>query len=1703
MARGTEPAADTGRQADTGTRSGTGTEAGAGTGTGTGTGAGAGAGAGTAAPPAPDAGAAPGEDTGAYEVLRARLDAEAAELARRAEELNERRTAEFGETRLALTGTGDLRTPENCAPADLVAVGEALLLGHHGARRGGGDAVPGDVFALYDRQLAPLPASAVPGLLDDPAFVREFAALHRYFRGTRLLRLVRTEGRLLAVFRTGEAAGDVRVLRWSLTAAGEVSFLDAQGERDQLPTEPYDFTWQVPGREHHVPGRHPHVRVEDLVWVGTTGGLLTVKTRDDTTDQRAEYSEPVEEPLQSLADAEIAYARVGVLLLLKVRPYKERADRHLVFHTLTGEVLRLDGIGQSCRRLPEDQGIVFPGGYVLATGAHKVFGTGTGDLRFVRLVRSPYGEDVLYVFRDEERGRELLLPYNLIRKQLATPLECHGHALFDDGTLVTSRAAGEEGARVHPVQLWRTPFVADTFAAARPPGSGPLARIGNADLVSGIADCLSLTRAVAESSGTASGYEALAAACTAAADRHHWLAEPELGALAEPLERLRATAGQVLAEFATVRELTREAAESLAETEREITAVVRRLRGESPREATAWVDGLTALRRARGRLLTLKDLRYADRARIAELDARTEEDLAGFGRRATASLARADAFASAHAELAALDREIAAAATVAATEPLATRLDELTAGLQTVTEVLASLGTSDATVRTAVLERLAEVSAGVNRGRAALDARRRALGDTEQRAEFAAEFALLGQSATAALATAHTPEECEQQLAGMLLHVENLESRFASSADFLTELDAQRTEIHEAFSARKQSLADARARHAARLAQSAARVLETVGRRASALGSPEEVATWFVSDPMAAKVRRTAAELRELGEQARAQELDGQLESARRAALRAVRDRGELGSAGGARVRLGRHLFAVNSQPLDLTLVPREEGLVLSLTGTDWTAPVTDPDFLATRHLWDRPLPSESPAVYRAEYLAVRLFETHGPAALAAADLPGLARTAAEEAYDEGYARGVHDHDAALILAALLRLHEQAGVLRHEPAARARAQLHWAHRTTPAERADLTRRARSLARAREAFGPGPALDDFRGELAAAIRAGEDEGAAPGGEAGDGAARAAAYLFEELTGGPEGFVLSARARTLLEKFRRGLGTAAYEEDLAALDKLTDRHQLVEAWLSAWAHSSGEELTPGDLAEAVAAELCPELVRHPGDAPLTETVTGLRGAHPRVDEGALRLRLDELLARVGEFTAREVPEYRAYQRRRTQLVAGEREKLRLGEFRPRVLSTFVRGRLVDEVYLPLIGDSLAKQLGTVDGTGGAGTGGLLMLVSPPGYGKTTLLEYVAERLGLVLVRISGPALGDAVTSLDPAEAPGAAARQEIEKINFALAAGSNTLLYLDDIQHTSPRFLEKFIPLCDATRRIEGVRDGRPRTYDLRGKRFAVCMAGNPYTASGARFQVPDMLANRADVWNLGEVLTGKEEVFARSFVENALTAHPVLAPLAERDRTELDRLLRLASGSAGGPGGSAGGGLPADPAAVDALADGAALSLPPAEVEQILAVLRLLMRARETVLAVNGAYLASALQSDGTRSLPPFQLQGSYRNMNKIAQRIQPVMNTRELDALVADHYAAEAQTLTTGAEANLLRLAALRGTLSPEQAARWEELCTAWRARGQGGDGEPLARAVAALDQLADRLAAIESVLGRAMAGGGSRRRDTGAVDEP
>src|SRR5690606_34549040 len=101
---------------------------------------------------------------------------------------------------------------------------------------------------------------------------------------------------------------------------------------------------------------------------------------------------------------------------------------------------------------------------------------------------------------------------------------------------------------------------------------------------------------------------------------------------------------------------------------------------------------------------------------------------------------------------------------------------------------------------------------------------------------------------------------------------------------------------------------------------------------------------------------------------------------------------------------------------------------------------------------------------------------------------------------------------------------------------------------------------------------------------------------------------------------------------------------------------------------------------------------------------------------------------------------------------------------------------------------------------------------LLISPPGYGKTTLMEYLAATMGLHFVKINGPTIGHRIYSIDPSEATTSGARSELEKLNLSFEMEDNVMLYIDDIQHCSPEFLQQFISLADGQRKIDGIFNG---------------------------------------------------------------------------------------------------------------------------------------------------------------------------------------------------------------------------------------------------------------------------------------------------
>jgi hypothetical protein len=1050
---------------------------------------------------------------GSYELLKKRLQTQGEQLLVKAQSLNEARLNEFGRAEQALLLRTRARTENNCQARDLVRIGDVLLFGYNvfiGLRK---ETAVGDVFGLY--RLAAHDGSdeleAVPlagSFLDDSRFVADFKELYAYYKQASLIQLRVTQDKLLAAFQIGQQLSDVRVFRWSIHPDGTIQYVDNRGERDIALPPTHDFEWTVATREDQVGGKHAHVNVLNTLFVETISGDLTIKVENNTESGLGIYSEPVEDLHQSLTDAEIAWAQIGLLILLRIKPYRETTVRYLVFNTRTQQVERIDAIGVSCVQLPEDHGIVFPGGMYLQSGEVKRFdlpGELSASLKFKRMLRSPNGEDVLYVFYQPGGGHYVLFTYNLINKTLAAPLVAHGYARFADGRILVFLTDGDEPSRVHPMQLWQTPFSSEEHAAALPRGTGFFAKVGNADLVRGVSDLMGIARAVREQVPTRTAYEDLIRQCTRVGDAYFWLDSAEAGHLAAEMQAIVEGAQQTLAEFEKVDSIRRDTTRALQQAQGEQQTLLTDIASTLWRKPDDFVQALGRLRERRGRLQPLKELRYADLAAIETMDEVLQAQQQQVGERAMQFLADEHAFDSHQQALTQTAAELTQANTSPALGHLLEGLDAQAAGLDLLTEQLGGLPGGDAVVRTAILDRISNLYGEINRQRADARNRKKRLGVKESAAEFGAQFKLFGQAVENALAFADTPEKCDDALTRLLAQLEELEGRFADHEVFITDVAEKRESVVDALAARRQTLVEARQRRAQAVGDAATRILEGIPRRVATFTDVAQIHSYFAGDPLLAKLQQLMGDLRGLGAEVQADDVATRLKTARDQALRSVRDKGELVAADGNTLKFGRHSFTIQRQPLDLSLVPGQGGLSFQITGTDYSVPVADARLDALQAFWDVALASESPELSRAEYLAGCLLQAaqrneqglDGAALeqLAAATTVGgepppalleQVRSFAAPRYQEGYQKGVHDQDAARLLMALVAMQSGAGLLVFGPSERALALLYWEHGRFANERESLHRRARAAMQMQGWLGAQTALQTLESDTAKAL-----------------------------------------------------------------------------------------------------------------------------------------------------------------------------------------------------------------------------------------------------------------------------------------------------------------------------------------------------------------------------------------------------------------------------------------------------------------------------------------------------------------------------------------------------------------------------------------------------------------------------------------
>ncbi|MFL7023681.1 DNA repair ATPase [Enterovibrio norvegicus] len=1592
---------------------------------------------------------------GAYEVLKSRLSQQGNQLKTLSQSFNHQRQDVFGGQELSLIGKANVQTDAKCIPIDMAQVNQQLLFGYH--VQVGMKAAPSldDVFGLYqlhenEGTFRVESLTLENSFLNDARFVHEFTELFTYYRDARLSQISRQESILYIAFQIGSRPEDRKVFRFQLNA-NSAEYMDSYGHAPLESATQHDFDWIATTREDHVLGEHPHVSIRDKLFVECVGGDLTIKVEDNTSEGKGIYREDVEDAHQSIADAQIDYAFIGELIALRVKPNREKHSRYFLYNPLNQSVTRADALRESAKSLPEDHGVLYANGYVLANGESKQFDFPANNLKFFQKVISPNGEDILYFFFNAVDGYYIAFTYNLIEKKFEAPMESHGYSLYPDGRfLVFQLSENAEASTIHPLRIWDTPFSTPEHYAlenAKGDGSSPLFNLGNTELVRALSSVLSICQLAQTEEVTQAAFEMLLKQCQSTLDHYTWLGHEYALGMGDAIGELMGTADKIIDEFAKVQQLQSHAAQSIEDQNRIVSDLIGKIKLAPKEQANTLLTLLSEVKGQVGAVMALRQQHYIDEERIDTLLETLQEQRESLNLQLLNLLQDEKAYLPFKKQIQTIETQLEEVDKTAEIQILQDQVETLRSELQLVTEEVTDIETDDPTQATRILDLTTEVSSMLNTVSAKLRGKSKGLQSEEAQAEFSAQFKLLSQSVSSAMEQATSPDDCDNQLAKLVGQLDKLESRFADFDQFLAEIYAKRDEIQSTLDNHKQQLIAAQQRRIQNLLQAANVTMSSIEKRVERFDDVAGLNSYFATDAMVLKLHQLSTTIRELGDSVKADSVDSKIKSLQDQSLRSLRDNQDIFEQGGKVLRLGKHRFSVNQQPLDLSLVDHDGQLSTHISGTDFYQSVEDETFLTLQSMSRLDVASESEDVYRAEYLAYLIL--HG----AELNTDGLSldklyadqkegtlseciQKFAAPRYKEGYVKGIHDNDAIRILNKVLPIYQQAGLLRFSQSARSSALL-WLLAQDSQIVEHYRQQAINAQLLREHLNSSEAYQLLQTQLVALLEAEQ-------------ANEAAEYLVNLLGQSELNIEVSQDALTLCEdylQFRRSLGW--HQADEAIETAFADHKQWLTAYTSRKQYGEAFVL---EAATITVLKSCSNFSIGSVDFSLLCSIDGLLGEHDRIEKGQLTLVLDDFIQRNEHHRTAVVPQFDAYLNQRTELLNTAKDDFRLGEFKPRPLTSFVRNKLISESYLPLIGDNFAKQMGTMGDKKRTDLMGMLLLISPPGYGKTTLIEYVAHKLGLVFMKINGPSIGHQATSLDPADAPDQNAAREIEKINLAFEMGNNVLLYLDDIQHTHPEFLQKFISLCDGTRRIEGTWKGKTKTYDMRGKKFAVVMAGNPYTETGEAFRIPDMLSNRADIYNLGDMLSDQKQAFELSFIENSLTSNSVLAPLATRDLNDLYRFVRMAEGES------------------IALSD-MSHSYSATESNEIVSTLQKMMMAQQTVLKVNQQYIKSAATADQYRVEPPFKLQGSYRNMNKLAEKISSVMTNEELNTMLQDHYQGEAQTLAAGTEENLLKLAELRGDMTPEQQGRWQEITDGYQRQQMMGDSED--RAGQVVQQLA------------------------------
>ena len=203
-----------------------------------------------------------------------------------------------------------------------------------------------DVFSIYKYENRSFIKQSLQ-LINDKDFINDFDELYKYYKNTFFAKFTITDPYFYMIFQTGREPEDIEVFKWAIEG-NKLIYVDSRSEHEVKFKNRSEFRFIKATRDDQRSGIYPHVSIMDKVFVETIGGDLTIKVEDNTETGKGIYSEPVDDADQNLDDAEIYYADLEQIIILKIKPYKEEEYRYFIFNNKLKNVVRIDSIKDTC-----------------------------------------------------------------------------------------------------------------------------------------------------------------------------------------------------------------------------------------------------------------------------------------------------------------------------------------------------------------------------------------------------------------------------------------------------------------------------------------------------------------------------------------------------------------------------------------------------------------------------------------------------------------------------------------------------------------------------------------------------------------------------------------------------------------------------------------------------------------------------------------------------------------------------------------------------------------------------------------------------------------------------------------------------------------------------------------------------------------------------------------------------------------------------------------------------------------------------------------------------------------------------------------------------------------------------------------------------------------------------------------------------------